>query len=131
MSKSMNGFGVRVATAVAAFAFVAVLTTGTANAGVGMKCPGTFQVLHNDKINNLSIPAGAYTIRVKRMTCQSASDNFKNFLSAPGNKLPKGWKLFKSKQKFKSTTGGGSVKIARGGGGGGGGGVVGGVGTTG
>ena len=113
MSKSMNGFGVRVATAVAAFAFVAVLTTGTANAGVGMKCPGTFQVLHNDKINDLSIPAGAYTIRVKRMTCQSASDNFKNFLSAPGNKLPKGWKLIKPKQKFKSKSSGGSFRISQ------------------
>ena len=70
-------------------------------------------MLHNDKINRLQIPAGAYQIRVKRMTCQSASSNFKDFLSAPGNKLPKGWKLIKPKQKFKSKSGGGSFRISR------------------
>ena len=77
------------------------------------KCPGTFRVLHNDRINNLSIPAGNYQIRVKRMACQSASNSFKQFLSAPGNVLPKGWKLIKPKQKFKNAKGGYSFRISR------------------
>jgi hypothetical protein len=47
------------------------------------------------------------------MTCQSASSNFKDFLSAPGNKLPKGWKLIKPKQKFKSKSSGGSFRISQ------------------
>jgi hypothetical protein len=77
------------------------------------KCPGTFRVLHDDKINSLSVPAGKYQIRVKRMACQSASNSFKRFLSAPGNVLPKGWKLIKPKQKFKNLKGGYSFKIKR------------------
>ena len=41
-------------------------------------------------------------IKVKRMSCQSASNYFKQFLAANQNALPKGWKLFKGKQKFKN-----------------------------
>jgi hypothetical protein len=100
------------------FAFRVKRTSGGGGGGGGGggastgRCPGTFQVLHNDRINNLAIPAGKYQIRVKRMACQSASNYFKQFLSAPGNVLPKGWKLIKPKQKFKSTNGNYSFRIS-------------------
>jgi hypothetical protein len=102
MRKPAKGIGVRIVAVVATFAFVAVFATASAEAGVGQKCPGTFRVLHNDKIDNLSVPAGNYQIKVKRMTCQSASNYFKQFLAANQNALPKGWKLYKGKKKFKN-----------------------------
>ena len=43
--------------------------------------------------------------------CQGASNYFKQFLSAPGNKLPKGWTLIRPKQKFKSKKGNCSFRI--------------------
>ena len=103
MRKPSKRIGVRFVTAFTAFALVGALGAGGAGAaGAGSKCPGTFQVLHNDKIDNMSVPAGAYQIKVKRMSCQSASNYFKQFLAANQNNLPKGWTLFKSKQKFKN-----------------------------
>ncbi len=60
----------------------------------GSQCPGTFQVLHNDSIGALKVPAGRYTITiVNALTCPSATNWFKTFLAAPGNRLPSGWKL--------------------------------------
>ena len=53
----------------AATAMLAALTAGSATAGVGQKCPGTFRVLHNDRIDNMSVPAGRYKIKVKRVSC--------------------------------------------------------------
>jgi len=64
------------------------------------RCPGTFQVLHNDRINHLPVPAGNYQIKVKRMACQQASDSFKQFLAA--DKVSQGWKVIKAKKKFRN-----------------------------
>ena len=36
------------------------------------------------------------------MSCQSASNYFKQFLASAQNKLPKGWRLYESKLKFKN-----------------------------
>jgi hypothetical protein len=103
MREPSKRIGVRVAAAFAAFALVGVFGVGGASAaGVGSTCPGTFRVLHNDKIDNMSVPAGNYQIKVKRVTCQSASNYFKQFLAANQNDLPKGWTLYKGKQKFKN-----------------------------
>jgi len=117
----MTRYGARLAAAFAAVALLAALSAGSASAGVGQKCPGTFRVLHNDKIDNLSVPAGRYKVTVKRMSCQSASDYFKQFLAADQNKLPKGWRLIKAKQKFKNKKQNIAFRIKRVGGGGGGG----------
>jgi len=127
----MNGRGrlaARLSVAVAAIAMVAALTATSATAGVGQKCPGTFRVLHNDRIDNMAVPAGKYLISVKRMSCQAASDYFKQFLAANQNQLPKGWKLFKARKKFKNSKQNIAFRIKRtsggGGGGGGGGGAM-------
>ena len=53
--------------------------------------------------SRLNLPAGPYNIKVKRMSCQSASDYFREFLNHPDGKLPRGWKLFVKKAKFKNS----------------------------
>ncbi len=83
------------------------------------KCPGTFQVMHNDKVGKLKLPKGPYTIRVKNMACSSASDYFKQFLDDPNGNLPKGWKLMLKKSKFKNKKGGYSFRVSPANGGGG------------
>lgn len=57
-------------------------------------CPGTFSVLHNDKIGSLSLPKGKYRITVvngAKLSCPSATRNFQNFLWDYDGILPKPW----------------------------------------
>ncbi|KAA0273290.1 MAG: hypothetical protein EDQ89_05350 [Acidobacteria bacterium] len=115
---------VGVAAALAAVTMLAGLTAA-ATAGVGQKCPGTFRVLHDDRIDNMPVPAGNYAITVKRMSCPSASDYFRQFLAAAQNGLPKGWKLFRGRMKFKNRKQNVAFRIKRVGGGGGGGAMTG------
>ena len=121
---STIGLGARCAVALAAVAILATLTTASASAGIGQKCPGTFRVLHNDKIDGVPFRAGNYVISVKRMACQQASDYFRQFLANNQNDLPKGWRLFASRLKFKNKKQNIAFRVRRvsGGGGGGGGG---------
>jgi hypothetical protein len=63
----------------------------------GRRCPGTFRVLHNDRIGALRLPRGRYTIAVlafDRPTCARASRLFARFLENDymGN-LPGRWAL--------------------------------------
>ena len=115
---SMTRFGVRCAVAVAAVAMVAALSAAGASAGVGQKCP-SFRVQHNDKIDGVSFPAGSYKMNVKRMACQSATDYFRQFLANNQNDLPKGWKLFAKRLKFKNKKQNIAFRVKRVGGGGG------------
>jgi hypothetical protein len=126
----MTRFGVRCAVAFAAVAMVAALSAAGASAGAGQKCP-SFRVQHNDKIDGVSFPAGSYKMNVKRMACQSASDYFRQFLANNQNDLPKGWKLFAKRLKFKNKKQNIAFRVKRvGGGGGGDGGGGGGGGST-
>jgi hypothetical protein len=80
-----------------AFAATAALLPASAPAqsGASSACPATFQVLHNDKIGRLSLPAGAYTLTVRnvsRLSCQDASDLFRQFLEDWDGKLPRPWR---------------------------------------
>ena len=54
-------------------------------------CPGTFQVLHNDHVGSLSLPAGPYVITVNNISCTQASSLFTAFLNQWTGKLPGGW----------------------------------------
>lgn len=65
------------------------------------KCP-TFQVLHNDRIGSLPIPAGTYLITAKNMSCPSASQQFAKFLQSPSGRLGGGWQLKPRKAKFRN-----------------------------
>jgi hypothetical protein len=76
-------------------------------------CPGTFQVLHNDRVGQLEIPAGAYRITVRRMTCPDASDKFRRFLNIPSGRLPDNWQVRPAKSKFRNSVNGQSFRIKR------------------
>lgn len=57
-------------------------------------CPGTFQVLHNDRIGTLKLSAGPYTITTSGgITCSQASSLFTRFLQDWDGILPGGWKV--------------------------------------
>lgn len=89
-------------------------------------CP-TFEVLHNDHIGKLRLRAGDYTIRVgnqRRLSCESASDLFRQFLEDYDGTLPDSWRVQARRSRFVQRSSGDafSVKPVRGGGGGSGGG---------
>ena len=57
-------------------------------------CPGTFQVLHNDRIGTFAVPKGNYVISllgVGRTTCSKASAYFARFLQDFDGILPAPW----------------------------------------
>ena len=93
----------------------AVLAAPAATAAPGDRvvCPGTFQVLHDDRIGELEIPRGAYRITVRRMTCPDASDKFRKFLNYPNGKLPDNWTLRVARAKFRNPQTGQSFRIKR------------------
>lgn len=77
-------------------ALVAVVVFCLTRAGAGhaatVSCPGTFQVEHNDRIGNLSLPGGAYHIRATSVSCAAASQLFTQFLNDWDGRLPGGWR---------------------------------------
>jgi hypothetical protein len=62
----------------------------------GAACPGTFEVLHDDRIGSFAIPEGNYQITllsVGRITCARASAYFARFLQDYDGILPAPWFL--------------------------------------
>jgi hypothetical protein len=80
--------------------------TGTATAGGGshgdLACPGTFEVVHNDRIGRLRIPAGDYTITLLggNLTCATAERFFAAFLTLPRGSLPRRWVVLPQSAEF-------------------------------
>jgi hypothetical protein len=67
---------------------------GGSHPATGTLCPATFDVLHNDRIGALRLPAGAYSITllsIGRLSCGQASARFTAFLQDYDGKLPGGW----------------------------------------
>ena len=79
---------------------------GPTSAGGGthgdLVCPGSFEVLHNNRIGKVRIPAGHYRITLLGgdITCASAMRNFKRFLERPRGNLPGGWFLLPESAEF-------------------------------
>ena len=70
----------------------------------GRRCPGTFMVLHNDRIGKLRLPRGEYTItllQLNKLTCQQASQNFTRFLNDFEGDLPAPWVLYPQSGAFR------------------------------
>ena len=60
----------------------------------GNACPGTFQVLHNDRIGSFAVPSGNYRMTLlsaRRITCAKASSYFARFLQDFDGVLPAPW----------------------------------------
>jgi hypothetical protein len=66
------------------------------------RCPGTFQVEHNDRIGPLRYPAGPYRIDVRGVSCSRASALFASFLASPSGRLPRPWKISPSTGTFRN-----------------------------
>jgi hypothetical protein len=94
--------------------------------GAPVTCPSTFAILHDDRIGDLQLAAGDYTITVLEsatLSCAQASDLFRQFLEDFDGRLPRPWRLDVPTATFTRSTGNGvSVAAAAtpsGGGGGG------------
>ncbi len=62
-------------------------STGGGGRTTGVTCPGTFQVLHNDRINSLKVPAGRYYLyALGDIGCVEVTNRFRSFLVA--NRIP-------------------------------------------
>lgn len=64
---------------------------GSSNRQNGL-CPGTFTVLHNDRVGTMRLKAGQYQITTKGLYCWFDSSKLAYFLDyTEGTKLPKPW----------------------------------------
>jgi hypothetical protein len=82
-----QGFGVALASAPSGGG-------GGQHPATGTLCPGTFSVLHDDRIGPLRLPAGQYTVTllsVGRFTCAQATAKFTQFLQDFDGILPGRW----------------------------------------
>jgi hypothetical protein len=86
-----------------------ILLIGSATGGggrhpaAGTSCPGTFRVLHNDRIGSLRFPAGPYIITTLRgggLSCSRAATLFVAFLQRPDGSLPRPWLLNAAYARF-------------------------------
>ena len=75
----------------------------------GRFCPGTFSVLHNDRIGKLRLPKGKYWIVLLQsngLSCGQASALFTRFLNDPDGDLPSPWVVDPQTAKFRRGHGG-------------------------
>lgn len=91
---------------------MAVFALPAATASAATRCPATFQVLHNDRIGAMSLPAGAYYVTVNKLTCAQASTLFADFLQDYDGDLPYPWRLNASAKSFTNGSSSFSVKLA-------------------
>jgi len=68
---------------------------GGRHPSTGGKCPGTFRVVHNDRIGQLRLPRGPYLITAfGSVSCAQASTQFTSFLNNDNTGvLPRPWRL--------------------------------------
>jgi len=104
--------GAACAAALAAGAAAALLAPGGASAATSA-CPATFQVLHDDVIGAMRLPAGAYTVRVTNLSCAQASRLFAGFLEDYDGDLPRPWRADAAAKSFSNGRSSFAVKLAR------------------
>ena len=69
---------------------------GGTHPAAGLTCPGTFRVLHDDRIGRLRLPAGRYRVTLGAaapVSCPGSSRALARFLARPSGRLPRGWRL--------------------------------------
>jgi len=77
--------------------------SATAQTTGATTCPGTFQVLHNDSVGTLYLPAGAYSVVVLTpgtLSCSDASELFREFLEDYDGRLTGGWRVDAGAKSF-------------------------------
>jgi len=78
----------------------AVFALPAASASAATRCPATFQVLHNDRIGAMQLPAGPYYIYVTNLTCAQASALFAEFLQDYDGYLRYPWRANAANRSF-------------------------------
>jgi len=76
---------------------------GSTTHPTGDRCPGTFRVLHDDRIGRLRLPAGRYRITLgpsEPIGCAASSRALTRFLARPAGRLPRGWRLVPASGTF-------------------------------
>lgn len=90
----------------------AVFALPTATASAATRCPATFQVLHNDRIGAMTLPAGAYYVTVNKLSCPQASTLFADFLQDYDGDLPYPWRANAARRSFTNGSSSFSVRLA-------------------
>jgi len=98
--------------ALAASVTAATATAAPVASAAATRCPATFQVLHNDRIGAMSLPAGAYYVTVNKLSCSQASTLFADFLQDYDGDLPYPWRGNASAKSFTNGSASFSVKLA-------------------
>ncbi len=83
----------RILSVLAAASAACALLAAPAPAQTPAACPATFAVLHDDRIGDLLLPAGDYTLTVTGLSCTDAADHFRQFLQDFDGTLPRAWAL--------------------------------------
>jgi hypothetical protein len=67
-----------------------------------LACPGTFRVLHNDRIGRLTLPKGQYRVTLLggNLSCNAADSLFARFLNRPSGNLGGGWNVLPGTGEF-------------------------------
>jgi hypothetical protein len=102
MPRSKTRKLVALALAVTAWAWAST-STASAQTTAPASCPGTFEVLHNDSVGALYLPAGPYVIIVlnpSTLSCHDASELFREFLEDYNGRLAGGWRVDPSTATF-------------------------------
>lgn len=91
-----------------ALAAAATLALAPSASAVEANCPGSFDVLHNDRIGTLALPKGRYVITVldtNTMGCTEAARLFSEFLDDFDGTLPRPWVKSNSTRTFRAGSG--------------------------
>jgi hypothetical protein len=110
---SVDGVGRGTFTGLDEFTVERTGDTGSPGAGAGsasqgggshgdLQCPGTFDVLHDDRVGRLRIPRGDYTVTLLggNLTCATAERLFARFLRRPRGRLPGRWMVLPQSAEF-------------------------------
>ena len=102
MRRSRTRTLVALALATTAWACASASTASAQTTGA-TTCPSTFEVLHNDSVGALYLPAGPYVIAVlnpSTLSCPDASELFREFLEDFDGRLAGGWRVDPSTATF-------------------------------
>ena len=102
MRRSRTRTLVALALAITAWACASASTASAQTTGA-TPCPSTFEVLHNDSVGALYLPAGPYVIAVlnpSTLSCSDASELFREFLEDFDGRLAGGWRVDPSTATF-------------------------------
>jgi hypothetical protein len=92
---------------------LAALTASAHAAQAPRTCPGTFTVLHKDRVGSMPVPRGAYSVRVMGVSCSSASGLIGRFLDDFDGVLPGGWTAARSGVGFANQGNGATIALGK------------------